>query len=55
MLKAFYPDAYMESTYVIPFEKLFEEGYRGIIFDIDNTLLDFNKGANKAMEKVFCD
>ena len=29
--------------------------FKAIFFDIDNTLLDFNKGANKAMEKVFCD
>ena len=36
MFEVFYPDEYVASTYVIPFEKLYEEGYRGIIFDIDN-------------------
>lgn len=32
MFKTFYPDAYVASTYVIPFEKLYEKGYRGVIF-----------------------
>ena len=37
MFDRFFPDEYVASTYVIPFEKLYEEGYRGVIFDIDNT------------------
>ena len=39
MLKRFYPDEYLDSTYSIDFKQLFEEGYRGLIFDIDNTLV----------------
>ena len=39
MLQRFYPDEYLDSAYVIDFDKLYEEGYRGIIFDIDNTLV----------------
>ena len=35
MFDMFYPDRYIASTYVIDFEKLYEEGYRGLIFDID--------------------
>ena len=35
MFERFFPDDYVASTYVIPFEKLYEEGYRGLIFDID--------------------
>ncbi len=35
----FYPDEYIESAYVIDYEKLYAEGIRGIIFDIDNTLV----------------
>lgn len=38
MFNMFYPDAWVASTYEIPFEKLYKKGYRGIIFDIDNTL-----------------
>ena len=33
-----YPGEYLDSTYEIDFDKLYKEGYRGIIFDIDNTL-----------------
>lgn len=35
----FYPDEYLGSAYDIDYEKLYEEGVRGIIFDIDNTLV----------------
>ena len=39
MLKRFYPGEYVDSTYGIDFDGLYAEGYRGIIFDIDNTLV----------------
>lgn len=35
----FYPDAYLDSAYMIDYRKLYSEGIRGIIFDIDNTLV----------------
>lgn len=31
MFKMFYPDEYVVSTYVIHFEKMYEQGYRGLI------------------------
>ena len=34
-----YPTEYYDSTYHINFEKYYSLGYRGIIFDIDNTLV----------------
>lgn len=39
MFRTFFPDEYLDSTYVIDFEKLYAQGYRGLIFDIDNTLV----------------
>ncbi|MGN0383894.1 MAG: YqeG family HAD IIIA-type phosphatase [Eubacterium sp.] len=39
MFKAFYPNDYQPSAYRIDFSKYEKEGYRGIIFDIDNTLV----------------
>lgn len=39
MLQCFYPDEYLDSTYLIDFEEKYRQGYRGIIFDIDNTLV----------------
>ncbi len=38
-----FPDVYIESTYHIDFEKLYSMGYRGVIFDIDNTLVGHGK------------
>ena len=32
MFEKFFPDEYLGSTYKIPFEKLYEQGYRGVIF-----------------------
>ena len=39
MLERFYPGEYVDSTYEIDFDRLYEDGYRGVIFDIDNTLV----------------
>ena len=36
MFKCFYPDEYYASAYVIEYEELYKQGYRGVIFDIDN-------------------
>lgn len=53
MLKRFYPGEYLESAYGIDFEKLYEEGYRGIIFDIDNTLVPHGAPADERAKKLF--
>ncbi len=53
MFEMFFPDAYVASTYVIPFEKLYEEGYRGVIFDIDNTLVPHDAPADDRAKKLF--
>ncbi len=34
-----FPDEWIDSTYSINFEEYYKKGYRGIIFDIDNTLV----------------
>ena len=39
LFRYFFPDLYYQSTYDIDFKDLFEKGFRGIIFDIDNTLV----------------
>ncbi len=53
MFKVFFPDEYVLSTYVIPFEELYEEGYRGLIFDIDNTLVMHGAPADERAKKLF--
>ena len=47
MLQSFYPDCYMRSTYEIDFEEYYRKGYRGIIFDIDNTLVEHDAPADE--------
>lgn len=47
MLERFYPNEYVDSTYIIDFEKLYNEGYRGVLFDIDNTLVPHGAPATK--------
>ncbi len=39
LFDSFYPDLYCYSTYDIDFRALFASGIRGLIFDIDNTLV----------------
>ncbi len=53
MLKKFYPGEYLDSTYVIDFDKLYEEGYRGVIFDIDNTLVRHGEPADERACALF--
>lgn len=52
-MKQFYPDYYVDSAYVIPYEKLYKEGVRGILYDIDNTLVEHNQDATeRAVELI---
>lgn len=39
LFNSFYPDEYLDSAYDIDYEDLYKKGYRGIIYDIDNTLV----------------
>ncbi len=53
MLERFYPGSQAASTYQIDFEGLYAEGYRGIIFDIDNTLVPHGAPADKRAMALF--
>lgn len=53
MLQRFYPDDYVDSTYEIDFERLYMEGYRGIVFDIDNTLVPHGVPADERAKALF--
>ena len=48
-----YPGEYIDSTYSIDFDKLYKEGYRGIIFDIDNTLVTHGSPADERAISLF--
>ncbi len=39
MKRMLYPNDWVKSTYAIDFAELYRQGYRGVIFDVDNTLV----------------
>ena len=53
MFKRFYPDIYIDSAYDIDYEELYNKGYRGIIFDIDNTLVEHGAPVTKRCSDLF--
>lgn len=53
MLSKFYPYEYIDSVFDIDYKKLYELGYRGIIFDIDNTLVYHGEGSNEKVDNLF--
>lgn len=53
MLEIFYPDEYLDSAYVIDFENMYKMGYRGVIFDIDNTLVPHGAPADERAKALF--
>ena len=52
-LERFYPDYEKDSAYKLDYEGLYAKGYRGIIFDIDNTLVAHGAPADKNAIRLF--
>lgn len=48
MLKNFYPNKFFHRKEDIPVEAYYERGYRGILFDIDNTLVPHDEPVDQA-------
>ena len=53
MLERFFPGEYVDSTYEIDFDRLYGDGYRGVIFDIDNTLVPHGAPADERACALF--
>ena len=53
MIEQFYPDEWLDSAYVIDYEKLYKGGCRGLIFDIDNTLVPHGAPADERAIALF--
>ncbi|MBR2744970.1 MAG: YqeG family HAD IIIA-type phosphatase [Clostridia bacterium] len=53
MFKLLYPYEYVDSVFCIDYNKLFKKGYRGIIFDIDNTLVHHGDDSTKEIDELF--
>ena len=49
----FFPGEYLDSTYVIDFDKLYQDGYRSVIFDVDNTLVPHGEPADESAKALF--
>ena len=53
MIKKYYPYEYAESVFMIDYQKLYQKGFRGIIFDIDNTLVPHGAPADERAKQLF--
>lgn len=53
MFKCFFPDEWVDSTYDIDFEQLHKDGVKGLIFDIDNTLVPHGEPADERCLELF--
>ncbi len=53
MLKKYFPYEYCKSVYDIDYEKLYQSGFRALIFDVDNTLVHHGDDADEQIEEFF--
>lgn len=53
MFKKFYPDYYIDSVYALDYQKLYDRGIRGVIYDIDNTLVWHDAPADTQAQELF--
>ena len=53
MLKNYYPYEYVKSVFLIDYQKLYQKGFRGIIFDIDNTLVHHGDDSTPEIDALF--
>jgi HAD superfamily phosphatase (TIGR01668 family) len=53
MLEKFYPYEYADSVFAIDYKKLYDMGYRGIIFDLDNTLVHHGDDSTPEVDALF--
>lgn len=55
IFRSFYPDLYYSSVYEIDFRKLYEKGYRGLLTDVDNTLVPHDAPADDRAAALIAD
>lgn len=53
LFETFYPDTIIDSSYDIDYEALYEGGFRGLIYDIDNTLVPHGFPADDRAVELF--
>ena len=52
-LHLLFPFEYVDSVFSIDYKKLFDKGYKGIIFDIDMTLVPHGADSTKEIDELF--
>ena len=55
MFEPFYPQEIWDSTYDIPFETWKDRGIKGVIFDIDNTLINTTGAVLHGLQRALRD
>lgn len=53
MLRIFFPDERQDSAYEVDYEAYYRQGYRGIIYDVDNTLVPHGAPADERAKALF--
>lgn len=53
MFKKYYPSAYVPDVFNIDYKRLYVKGYRGIIFDIDGTLVPHGGDSTPEVDALF--
>ncbi len=54
MFRKFYPTMWVDSSYEIDYQGLYDAGIRGLIYDVDNTLVPHGAPADERAIELFC-
>lgn len=52
MFQKLFPNEYYDSTYHIDFRAFYNRGYRAVLFDVDNTLVEHDAPANEKAKQL---
>ena len=53
MFSSLFPFEYVDSVFAIDYKKLWQKGYKGIIFDLDMTLVPHGADSTKEIDELF--
>ena len=53
MIEKYYPYEYVKSVFAIDYKKLWDMGFRGLVFDVDNTLVHHGDDSTPKIDRFF--